>query len=436
MNRRILINLAVFATVSVVVIWWALQNVVTFDFIQRPYTITAEFTASPGLHPNFEVDYLGIPVGKIQKVELKTGKVVVKMGIKRGMKIPQGVTAAAGRKSAVGEPFVQLTPAPGKAHAPPLRPGSLIAVTQTSVPASYGELFGAVNKALSAVDPNDAKILVHELAVGWSGRADSLRQTIDGADKITSSFAANSDLLDGLTKDLTKITHEVAVNRGALGQGIDNLAATTAALSSVRSDLARIRDRGPDLLAKINRLLDAGGPDLGCTFDALGAGLPKFADAKGLANLNESLALAPSLAQALGDVIGKDQGQYVLKVLFILTLKTKATLEYKVPLAQPGVAKIPNCSDGRAPGKVKQVSDPSKALAQVNPPQYPPATAAPVTLKNASHEGAGGPPSWLLYIPPLLALLVLIKVMAGTVPLLPGRRRGRGRGSNPPRRRQ
>jgi virulence factor Mce-like protein len=425
MNRRILINLVVFATVSVVFIWWALQNVITFDFIDQPYTITAEFTASPGLHPNFEVDYLGLPVGKIQNVELKTGKVVVKMGIKRGTKIPQGVTAAAGRKSAVGEPFIQLTPAPGQGHAAPLRPGSVIGVTQTSVPSSYGQLFGAVNKALSAIDPNDAKILVHELAVGWSGRSDSLRETIDGADKITSSFAENSELLDGLTKDLAKITHEVAKNRGALGQGIDNLAATTSALSSVRSQLAQIRDQGPDLLARVNKLLDAGGSDLGCTFDSLGTALPKVADTKGLSNLNQTLALAPSLAQALGDVIGKDQGQYVLKVIFIVTLKKQATLEYKYPLAQPGVAKIPKCPDGRAPGLVTQVSDPSKALAQVNPSQYPAAKPSPVTLTNASHEGAGGPPSWLIYIPPLLALLVLIKVMAGTVPLLSGRRHRR-----------
>jgi phospholipid/cholesterol/gamma-HCH transport system substrate-binding protein len=434
MNRRILINLTVFAAVSVVVAWWALQNVITFDFIDRPYSITAEFTASPGLHPDFEVDYLGIPVGKIQKVELRTGKVVVRMGIKRGTKIPQGVTAAAGRKSAVGEPFIQLTPARGLAHAPPLPPGSVIGVTQTSVPASYGQLFGAVNKALSAIDPDDAKILVHELAVGWSGRSDSLRETIDGADEITTGLADNSALLDDLTKDLTKITHEVALNRGALGQGIDNLAATTAALSSVRSQLAQIRDQGPDLLTRINRLLDASGPDLGCTFDSLGAALPKVADAQGLANLNETLELARSLGQALNDVIGKDQGQYVLKVVFILTLKTTAALEYKYPLAQPGVAKIPNCPDGRAPGLVRQVSDPSKALAQVNPPQYPPAQASPVKLKNAAQQGAGGPPSWLVYLPPLLALLVLIKVMAQAVPTLPGRRQRRR--SNRSRRRQ
>jgi phospholipid/cholesterol/gamma-HCH transport system substrate-binding protein len=263
------------------------------------------------------------------------------------------------------------------------------------------------------------------MSVGWSGRSDSLRETIDGADKITSSLAENSALLDSLTKDLTKITHEVAQNRGALGQGIDDLAATTSALSSVRAQLARIRDQGPDLLARVNSLLDASGPDLGCTFDALGTALPKIANGPGLANLNESLALAPSLAQALGDVIGKDHGQYVLNVLFILTLKTTATEEYKYPLPQPGVAKIPSCRDGRSPGLVKQVSDPSTALAQVNPTQYPKATAAPVALNNVSHEGAGGPPGWLIYIPPLLALLVLIKVMAGTVSLLPGHRRRR-----------
>ncbi|NED55982.1 MCE family protein, partial [Micromonospora aurantiaca] len=69
MNRRLTINLAAFGLLAVVMLVWAFNNVIRFDFIDRPYHITVEFESSPGLHPNFEVDYLGLRIGKIDSVK-------------------------------------------------------------------------------------------------------------------------------------------------------------------------------------------------------------------------------------------------------------------------------------------------------------------------------------------------------------------------------
>lgn len=102
MTRRLTINLVVFGVLAAVMVVWAFNNVIRFDFIDRPYNITVEFESSPGLHPNFEVDYLGLRIGKIDSVRLERNKVVVKLDIERGVKIPQGVTAPrrASRRSA------------------------------------------------------------------------------------------------------------------------------------------------------------------------------------------------------------------------------------------------------------------------------------------------------------------------------------------------
>ena len=40
MSRRVAINLVAFLGVFVLMLWWAVNNIITFDFIERPYSIT------------------------------------------------------------------------------------------------------------------------------------------------------------------------------------------------------------------------------------------------------------------------------------------------------------------------------------------------------------------------------------------------------------
>jgi phospholipid/cholesterol/gamma-HCH transport system substrate-binding protein len=418
MNGRILINLAVFTAIAVTMVVWAFRNVVTFDFIKRPYRISAEFVSSPGLHPGFEVDYLGLKVGKIDSVELRPGKVLVRLDIDRGVAIPRGAGAAVVRKSAVGEPAVELTPAPGRGGAPRLRPGAVIPLARTSVPPAYGNLFGAINRAVRAVDPADAKIITHELAVGFDGRADSLRRLIAGADEFTATFASNTALLDSLTHDLGALTHVLAEHRDELGAGVDNLAVLLRALGAVRGDLAHLRDEGPDILDRVNGLLAKGGPDLDCALDSLGSFVPALATPAHLGELRQVLVQAPALRRVLSDIIGGTAGQRVLNTSFVLTARTRAVLEHKYPRPQPAVAPIPPCPDGRRPGIVAQAAFPGS----VAPTARATPAAAPAAARHTAADG-GGPPGWLVYVPPVLALMVLIRVLAGAVPVLSRRAR-------------
>lgn len=430
MNQRVLVNVAVFAVVGAIMVVWAFQNVIKFDFIEQPYHITAEFQSSPGLHPNFEVDYLGTRIGKIDSVRLRNDRVIVKLDIDKGIKIPRGVTAQAARKSAVGEPVVELTPKPGQASGPsmPKDGKAVIPVSDTSVPPKYGDLFGSVIKVIKAINPDDVKVINHELALGWAGRENSLRQIIAGADQLSSTFASNSELIDGLTTDLGKITHVLAQNRGDLGAGFDNLASLVGALRGVRGELTQFRDRGPVLLKTVNNLFDKTGPDFNCTLGSLADIDIKSTNPNALDDLRDTLRQAPKLVSVLNNVIGEDQGLKVLNVVFLLTLKTKATLEYKNPLPQPKVNGIPNCPDGREPGQAAQKPFPGKKPGDTIPKTQQKAQQPAKTVKNSANQApssAGGPPGWLMYVPPVIALLVLIRVMSGSVPVLSRLRRRR-----------
>ncbi|QXJ21655.1 MCE family protein [Actinomadura graeca] len=426
MTGRVAVNLAVFAALAVTMVVWAFGNVVRFDFIDRPYHVTVEFASSPGLHPGFEADYLGLRVGKIDSVRLERGRVIVRLDIERGVRIPRNATAAAARKSAVGEPVVELSPGPGGAGAPPLGPGARIPVSRTTVPPKYGDLFGSVVDALKAVDPGDARILTHELAAGWAGRENSLRKIVDGGDQLTGTFAANTELLDRLTRDLGRVTRVLNRNRAALGSGVDDLAALVTALAQVRGRIADLLDEGPGLLSTVDTLLARTGPDVECAVDALGNwGLRKH-DPDVLADLRRTLALAPQLKTVLDNVIGMDQGRPILNVVFLVTLRKLATLEYKYPLPQPGVTRTPTCAGGRMPAQTAQKPYKARNPGDTIPTHDPSVGGRDVRAGKAANSGgepAGGPPAWLVYVPPVIALLVLIRVATGSVPVVSRLRR-------------
>src|SRR5256714_2339811 len=224
-HRRIVYNLAFFGVIGLALAVWAATSVISFDFVDRPYKVTAQFDTSPGLSPRFEVTYLGQRIGAISKVELGKKLVTATMKLDRDRKVPRAVNAAVRRKSAVGEPYVDLQPSPNTDPdtGPRLARGDRIPVERTSTPLAYSDLFKAVDQLVDAIDPGDLRTLVHELAVGVDGRGDSLRQLFVGVDQITGDLADNAQLLDSTIAALTTLTHTVATHSGAVASSIDNL---------------------------------------------------------------------------------------------------------------------------------------------------------------------------------------------------------------------
>lgn len=269
-SRRIHLNLAAFAALFVVLCWWAVNNLVTIDSIEKPFRLTAFFEEAPGLRANVEVTYLGVSVGRISSVALDTGRAKVELALQRGTEIPIGLSAAVRRKSAVGEPYVALEPPtswrPGDGYVPD--DGSyVIPVEETTTPSSYGELFSSVSGLLAAVDPDDLGTTIGELSTALAGRGDELRSLfLRGAD-LTTTLAARSDELGRLATELTALTGTIADKSGTIASGTDDLATLVGSLSASAGDLDALLTRAPRLGQQVNELLAATALDAVCGLD-------------------------------------------------------------------------------------------------------------------------------------------------------------------------
>lgn len=250
MNRRTLVNLIFFNGVFLVMLVWAVNNIVTVDRLERPYEITGDFAQAAGVKANAEVTYLGVHYGRVSGVERRTGGVTVTMKIDRDKHLPAGSIARIFRKSAIGEPYVDFVPPDSYDDDSDERiePGDHIPVDRTTVPLEFSELLRSASALISSIDPEAAGSLVHELALALDGRGESLRSLTTSMDRLTATFVERTDQLDRLAENSTRVTRVVADHRLSLGRSIANLRAVAEALRSADGDTRVLLDLGPDFL--------------------------------------------------------------------------------------------------------------------------------------------------------------------------------------------
>jgi phospholipid/cholesterol/gamma-HCH transport system substrate-binding protein len=284
MSRRTVINLVFFMLVFFVMCLWAVQNIVTIDRIDQPYTVTGEFAAASGILPNAEVAYLGVHYGRVTAVERKTGAdncgalagepvsgcVKMTMKLDRDKKdIPKDGVARIFRKSAIGEPYIDFNPPPGfdPTKAQPgdfLRNGDNVPIDHTQNPLEFSELLRSAANLLSHVDAQKAGSLIHELALALDGRGDSLRELTIAADELSATFAQKTDVLDRLATNNTRLTHVLGEHANDFGQALTNLSLLADSLRNANGDTAVLLDEGSQLMGQLADLVDSQKSNLDC----------------------------------------------------------------------------------------------------------------------------------------------------------------------------
>ena len=353
MNRRILINLGVFVLVAIVGTVWAVNNIVSFDTLESPYKISAEFPASVGVKGNSEVTYLGVHYGSVTGVELTDGAVLVKMKIDRGRKIPSDSTAHALRKSAVGEPYIDFEPPKGfdPAGAKYLEPGDRVRLDHTTIPLEFSELLRSLSGVISGIDPEAAETLVHELSLAVNGRAESFRKLTVSTESLISSFAARTEQLDRLTENNTRLTHVFADQRNSLAATITNLRDLAASLRAADGDTAVLLDRGTELVGRTADVVAASKENLDCLLHDLDDVLKLLGTEEEVNGLKKALKDGPTgfnYVYATRDV--EDDGVWVR--VNLLTNTDEAPEAYSPPHQLPAVPTIPACVSTLSSGGV------------------------------------------------------------------------------------
>lgn len=383
MSKRTLVNLIFFNAIFALMIFWAINNIITIDAVERPYEITGDFAQASGVAPNAEVTYLGVNYGRVSAVERREGGVRVTMKIDRGKDLPAGAIARVFRKSAIGEPYIDFVPPESYTALDTRRiePGEHIPEDRTTVPLEFSELLRSASALISSIDPDEAGTLIHELAVALDGRGDDLRSLTESFDEITSTFVERTDVLDRLAENSTRLTSVLADRRLSLSQSLTNLRDLTQTLREADGDTRVLLEAGPAFLEVTADLVADQKQNLDCLLTDLGTVVRTAGGPGPLDSLDGLLANGPTAFGYVASAVDQEPDGAWIRVHLIAPVDGAPPAVYAPPRTLPVVPTISPCASPLTPA----------ALAAAAPGAAP-ATPEPATPA-AGDEAAGQDPT-------------------------------------------
>lgn len=381
MSKRTLANLVFFLFVFLVMCVWAVQNIVTVDQIEQPYTVTGEFVAASGILPNAEVAYLGVHYGRVTDVERVTGSdscgtqggqpvngcVKMTMKLDRDRKdVPKEAVARIFRKSAIGEPYIDFKPPDGfdPSKAKPedfLRDGDNVPIDRTQNPLEFSELLRSAATLLQNIDADKAGSLIHELSAALNGRADSLRALTVAADELSATFAEKTDVLDRLATNNTRLTRVLGDHANDLGQSLTNLSLLAESLRNANGDASVLLEQGSELMGQLADLVGTEKGNVDCILHDLGDVIDATSTPERLEGTDYLLANGKSGFDLVAGAVDNEADGPWARVNLLAEAANPAP-QYVPPHTLPAIPAVPACASSIAASSGPDFV-PSQALA-------------------------------------------------------------------------
>jgi phospholipid/cholesterol/gamma-HCH transport system substrate-binding protein len=280
--------------------------------------IRAEFASSVGLYPGSDVQILGVPVGRVTRVQPGPDHVLVTMRLDRGRRVGADTRAVVVAPTLVSDRYVQLTEPYDGGRA--LADGATI--TRTAVPVEIDQLYqsmvdistqlgprganknGALTRFLQAVAANlegrgsAINTMLREFgkaSATLSGVDDPFFATIEHLDALNSTLLEHDSGVADANRQFAAVTDYLAADRDDLSRAVDNLGRALGDLHGfIRDNRAALRSsvrrlQGPTrLLVEHRRSLEEAVADIPLALqNFLRAYDPGSNTVQGRGNLNE-----------------------------------------------------------------------------------------------------------------------------------------------------
>jgi phospholipid/cholesterol/gamma-HCH transport system substrate-binding protein len=113
------------------IVWFAVQAGAGAAIGGSTYEVSARFTNIGGLKPGSQVFIAGVPVGRVEKIDLNTQyAAVVRLNVKQGINLPSDTIASIKTSGLIGDKYVALAPGADSNNLPP---GGTITDTESAM---------------------------------------------------------------------------------------------------------------------------------------------------------------------------------------------------------------------------------------------------------------------------------------------------------------
>jgi phospholipid/cholesterol/gamma-HCH transport system substrate-binding protein len=257
LNWKMLVNLTAVLVLGVIAVGWAVTELMGLNpFGADPDRITVRLAESGGALPGAEVTYLGVGIGEVVETVVADEIVEATLEVEPVGPMAQELRADVRRKTSLGEPYVDLSPASDAPVVTTDVDGMLIDLHMTSVPPELGGLLGEAEDLLGALDPAATNRVVDAFG-GMAGHERDMRTLLRGVGDLGAVLEGRRDELGMLLGDAARLGEILAARRGELDTALDRGAEVTGVLAEHQDQLAAILASGADLGVEGSALFEA-----------------------------------------------------------------------------------------------------------------------------------------------------------------------------------
>jgi phospholipid/cholesterol/gamma-HCH transport system substrate-binding protein len=285
------------------------------------YVVRLDLANAGGIFPDADVTYRGVSIGRVGAVNLTATGVEADLDISNSAPpIPARLHAAVADLSAVGEQYVDLRPA--ASTGPYLADGSVIPVSETSLPLPVTDLLTSINALTTSLPLGSLRTVMNELSTGLSYQGTNLQGIIDGNNALIRAAYANLPQTTTLINDSREVLSTQVSESGELTAFGQNSLKLASQLDQSDGDLQKLIENTPLAATQVTGLLQ----DNNVTLGALIANLLTTSEVtltRGKA-LDETLSALPAAVAAGSTVITAQGARFGVALTFFNPLPCTA----------------------------------------------------------------------------------------------------------------
>jgi virulence factor Mce-like protein len=262
LTRFVRIQLIVFTIVSVIG-----GFTMVFEYMQAPtmlgighMTVRLELPAGGGLYRFSNVTYRGVQVGKVTAVDLKPDHVEATLSLDASLRIPAALHAEVRSVSAVGEQYVDLRP--GTNAMPYLHDGSVIPLTDTTIPQPVGPMLNRVSALVNSIPKDKLSGLLDGSFKAFNGAGYDFGSLLDSSAHVSADIGRVADHARTLVDDGVPLLDSQTATAGSIRTWSRSLAGLTQTVADDDQAMRTLLQTGPAAAGEISRLFDQIKPTL------------------------------------------------------------------------------------------------------------------------------------------------------------------------------
>jgi phospholipid/cholesterol/gamma-HCH transport system substrate-binding protein len=266
--------------------------------------VIAYFDNSTALFRGDDVRILGVPVGKVDKIEPQPEQVKVTFWFDQKYKVPADAKAAILSPQLVTGRALQLTPV--YTGGPAMKDGAVIPKDRTAVPVEWDQVRDQLQRLAELLQPtkpggvSTLGELINTAADNLRGQGANIRDTVIKLSQAVSALGDHSKDLFGTFKNLSTLVTALHDSADLLEQLNRNLAAVTSLLADDPDKVGRTFEDLNSVVGDVQSFVAENREAIGTTSDKLAS--ITTALVQSLDDIKQTLHIAPTTLQNFDNI--------------------------------------------------------------------------------------------------------------------------------------